>query len=31
VGLLSDADVLQYLGKGEIEIDPFDPSNLTPN
>src|SRR6267378_7761589 len=31
VGLLSDADVLQYLGKGEITIDPFDPSNLTPN
>ena len=31
MGLLSDADVLQYLGKGEITIDPFDPSNLTPN
>jgi dCTP deaminase len=31
VGLLSDADVLQYLAKGEIEIEPFDRGNLTPN
>jgi dCTP deaminase len=31
VGLLSDADILQYRAKGEIEIEPFDPEHLTPN
>ena len=31
VGLLSDADILQYRAKGEIEIEPFDPEYLTPN
>jgi dCTP deaminase len=31
VGLLSDADILQYRAKGEIEIEPFDPDYLTPN
>jgi dCTP deaminase len=31
VGLLSDADILQYRAKGEIEIEPFEPEHLTPN
>jgi dCTP deaminase len=31
MGLLSDADILQYVAKGEIGIEPFDPENLTPN
>ncbi len=31
VGVLSDADVRQYLAKGEIQIDPFAEKNLTPN
>lgn len=31
MGLLSDADILQYRAKGEIEIEPFDPEHLTPN
>jgi dCTP deaminase len=31
VGLLSDADIRRYLAKGEIQIEPFDERNLTPN
>src|SRR5438309_8341684 len=31
MGLLSDSDILQYLAKGEIEIEPFDRTHLTPN
>ena len=31
MGLLSDADILQYVAKGEIGIEPFDAGNLTPN
>ena len=31
MGLLSDADILQYLAKGEIGIEPFETANLTPN
>jgi dCTP deaminase len=31
MGLLADADILAYRAKGEIEIEPFDPSRLTPN
>jgi len=31
VGLLSDADIRRYLAKGEIQIEPFDESHLTPN
>lgn len=31
MGLLSDADIRQYLAKGEIQIEPFDERNLTPN
>jgi len=31
MGLLSDADILQYVAKGEIGIEPFDAENLTPN
>lgn len=31
VGLLSDADIRRYLAKGEIAIEPFEESNLTPN
>ena len=31
MGLLSDTDIRHYLAKGEIEIDPFDERNLTPN
>ena len=31
MGLLSDADIRRYLAKGEIQIEPFDERNLTPN
>jgi len=31
VGLLSDAEIRRYLAKGEIQIEPFDEGNLTPN
>jgi dCTP deaminase len=31
VSLLSDADIRNYIAKGEIRIDPFDERNLTPN
>lgn len=31
MALLSDADILRYLAKGEIGIDPFDEAALTPN
>ena len=31
VGLLSDADIRRYRAKGELEIEPFDEANLTPN
>src|SRR5207247_7717877 len=31
MGLLSDADILQYVAKGEIGIEPFDAGNLTTN
>ena len=31
MAVLSDADILQYLAKGELRIDPFIDSNLTPN
>jgi len=31
VGLLADADIRRYLAKGEIRIEPFDETHLTPN
>ncbi len=31
MSVLSDADLRQYLAKGEIQIDPFQESSLTPN
>ncbi|HEX9340254.1 MAG TPA: dCTP deaminase [Thermoplasmata archaeon] len=31
MSVLSDADVRQYLAKGEIQIEPFEESSLTPN
>jgi len=31
VTILSDADIRQYLGKGEIRIAPYDEGHLTPN
>lgn len=31
MALLSDADIRRYLAKGEIQIEPFDERNLTPN
>src|SRR5437879_10669865 len=31
MALLSDADIRQYLAKGELRIEPFDEKNLTPN
>jgi len=31
MGLLSDTDIRHYLAKGEIQIEPFDERNLTPN
>lgn len=31
MGVLSDADLLQWRAKGELEIEPFVPKNLTPN
>src|SRR5205823_11344607 len=31
VSLLSDGDIRRYIAKGEIQIDPFDERNLTPN
>ena len=31
MGLLSDADIRRYLAKGEIQIEPFNEQNLTPN
>src|SRR5713226_4762526 len=31
VTILSDADIRQYLGKGEIRIAPYDEAHLTPN
>ncbi|MGI0149043.1 MAG: dCTP deaminase [Thermoplasmata archaeon] len=31
MGLLSDTDIRRYLAKGEIQIEPFDERNLTPN
>src|SRR3989442_2572843 len=31
VTILSDADIRQYLAKGEIQIAPYDEAHLTPN
>ncbi|HEY7588248.1 MAG TPA: dCTP deaminase [Thermoplasmata archaeon] len=31
MGILSDADILRWREKGELEIDPFEPQSLTPN
>jgi len=31
VGVLSDADILRYIAKGELRILPFEERNLTPN
>ncbi len=31
MGLLSDADILRWRAKGELEIEPFEPKHLTPN
>lgn len=31
MAVLSDADIRRYLAKGEIQIEPFDEGNLTPN
>jgi dCTP deaminase len=31
MGVLSDADILRWRAKGELEIEPFEPKNLTPN
>jgi dCTP deaminase len=31
VGLLSDRDIRNYIAKGELHIDPFTESHLTPN
>jgi dCTP deaminase len=31
VSLLSDADIRRYIAKDEIQIEPFDERNLTPN
>ena len=31
MALLSDGDIRRYLAKGEIRIEPFEESNLTPN
>ncbi len=31
MGLLSDADILRWRAKGELEIEPFVPNHLTPN
>lgn len=31
MGILSDADILRFIAKGELRIDPFDEKNLTPN
>jgi len=31
VGVLSDSDILRYIAKGEIRIEPFDERQLTPN
>ncbi|TLZ44981.1 MAG: dCTP deaminase [Methanobacteriota archaeon] len=31
MSLLSDGDIRRYIAKGEIQIDPFDERNLTPN
>lgn len=31
MGILSDADILRWRAKGELEIEPFVPNHLTPN
>lgn len=31
MALLSDGDIRRYIAKGEIQIEPFDERNLTPN
>lgn len=31
MSLLSDADILRWRAKGELEIEPFEPKHLTPN
>lgn len=31
MAVLSDADILRWRAKGELEIEPFEPRNLTPN
>jgi len=31
MGVLSDADILRWRAKGELEIEPFQPKHLTPN
>ncbi|HEY7587625.1 MAG TPA: dCTP deaminase [Thermoplasmata archaeon] len=31
MGVLSDAEILRWREKGELDIEPFEPNNLTPN